>query len=75
MGHKQQYSKHFRSIAVEHALGSTAAHSVRILQAPTSTVQRLHEEAISQMSEHVQAKAWAEAKTMGWCLAWMTSRS
>jgi len=69
VGHKQRYSKPFRSLAVEHALGSTAAHSARMLQAPTSTVQRLHQEALPPMSEHVQAKAWAETKTMnGWVL-------
>lgn len=63
VGHKQRYSKLFRSMAVEQTLGSTAAHSARIHQAPASTVQRMHEEAIPQMSEQVQAEAWAEAQT------------
>jgi Transposase and inactivated derivatives len=64
VGQKQRYSKLFRALAVEQALGSTAVHSARMQQAPTSTVQRLYQEAIPQMSEQVQAKAWAEAKTM-----------
>jgi transposase len=64
VGQKQRYSKQFRSLAVEHALGSTAAHSARMQQAPTSTVQRMHHEAIPQMSSQVQNKAWAEAKAM-----------
>ena len=64
VGHKQRYSKLFLSLAVEQALGSTAAHSARMQQAPTSTVQRLHQEAGPQISEQMQAKAWAAAKTM-----------
>jgi hypothetical protein len=64
VGHKQRYSKLFRSLAVEQALGSIAAHSACMQQAPTSTVQRLHQEAVPQISEQMQAKAWAAAKTM-----------
>ncbi|MBP1967124.1 hypothetical protein GQF04_13085 [Paenibacillus aceris] len=37
---------------------------ITLQQAPTSTVQRLHQEAVPQISEQMQAKAWAAAKTM-----------
>ncbi|MBO9604679.1 MAG: ISL3 family transposase [Paenibacillaceae bacterium] len=59
---KQQYSKAFCSLAVEHALGSTATHSARMQQAPTSTVQRWHRDSLPEMSQQVQAAAWAEAE-------------
>ena len=35
-----------------------------MLQAPTSTIQRLHYEAIPEMSAQVQSEAWEEAKAM-----------
>lgn len=44
VGPKQQYSHSFRAHAVEQALGSTAAHSARMQQAPVSTVQRMQDE-------------------------------
>lgn len=60
-------SNTFHSLAVQYALGSTVVHSARILQAPTSTVQRLHLEATQEMIARVQAQPWVEAKALtGW---------
>ncbi|MDT3426634.1 hypothetical protein J2Z22_002160 [Paenibacillus forsythiae] len=42
VGPKEQYSRHFRTQPVNQALGSTAAHSARMQEAPASTVQRMH---------------------------------
>lgn len=62
VGPKQRYSKLFCSHTVEQALGSTAAHSARIQQAPVSTVQRMHNEAVPTECERIYEKVWSEAK-------------
>lgn len=62
VGPKQRYSKLFRSHAVEQALGSTAVHSARMQQAPASTVQRMHNEAIPVECERIYGQVWEEAK-------------
>lgn len=62
VGSKQRYSKLFRSHIVEQALGSTAAHSAHMLQAPTSTVQRIHSEAVQAECERICEQVWKEAK-------------
>jgi len=62
VGPKQRYSRLFRSQAVEQALGSTAAHSAKILGAPASTVQQMHQEAVPAVSERLYKQAWNEAK-------------
>jgi transposase len=62
VGPKQQYSHAFRSQTVEQALGSTAAHSARIQEAPASTVQRMHQDALPAVSERLTAQAWQEAQ-------------
>lgn len=62
VGPKQRYSRCFRSRTVEQALGSTAAHSARMQQAPASTVQRMHHEAIPAECERIYAQVWEEAK-------------
>jgi transposase len=64
VGPKQRYSKLFRSHAVEQALGSTAAHSARMQQAPASTIQRIHHEAVPAECERIYAQVWEEAKGM-----------
>jgi hypothetical protein len=46
VGPKQQYSRAFRSQTAEQTRGSMAAHSARIQEAPSSTVQWMHQEAI-----------------------------
>lgn len=53
---KQRYSKLFRSHAVEQALGSTAAHSARMQQAPASTIQRIHHGAVPAVCERIYAQ-------------------
>nr|WP_281176755.1 transposase [Paenibacillus stellifer] len=63
-GTKQQYSAFFRAATVEHALGSTAAHSARIQQAPASTVQYIHNEAVPKVSERIYEQVWNEAGEM-----------
>nr|WP_246590773.1 hypothetical protein [Paenibacillus sophorae] len=61
VGPKQRYSHLFRRQTVEQALGSTAAHSARMQEAPTSTVQRMHQEALPTESERLSKQAWREA--------------
>ncbi|MFD0717608.1 hypothetical protein [Paenibacillus sp. GCM10027626] len=53
VGPKQRYSKLFRSHTVEQALGSTAAHGARMQQAPASTVQRMHNDAVPTECERI----------------------
>lgn len=62
VGPKQRYSQLFRSHTVEQALGSTVAHSARIQQAPASTVQRMHNEAVPAECERLYERVWEEAK-------------
>jgi len=62
VGPKQRYSKLFRSQSVEQALGSTAAHSARMQQAPASTIQRIHYEAVPAEGERIYKQVWEEAK-------------
>ncbi|MCU6711655.1 ISL3 family transposase [Paenibacillus sp. J5C_2022] len=62
VGSKQRYSRLFRSHTVEQALGSTAAHSARMQQAPASTVQRMHNEAVPAECERIYERVWEEAK-------------
>lgn len=62
VGPKQRYSKLFRAYTVEQALGSTAAHSARMQQAPISTVQRMHNEAVPDVCDALYEQAWEEAK-------------
>nr|WP_267885650.1 hypothetical protein [Paenibacillus durus] len=62
VGPKERYSRLFRLQTVEQALGSTAAHSARMQEAPASTVRRMHQEAISTESERLTKQAWNEAK-------------
>lgn len=64
VGPKQRYSKLFRSQSVEQALGSTVAHSARMQQAPASTVQRMHHEAVPAECKRIYAQVWEEAKDM-----------
>ncbi|QWU16168.1 ISL3 family transposase [Paenibacillus sophorae] len=63
VGPKQRYSRLFRLQTVEQALGSTAAHSARMQEAPASTVQRMHQEALPAQSERLAQQAWRKAKT------------
>nr|WP_256873667.1 hypothetical protein [Paenibacillus kribbensis] len=58
VGPKQRYSKLFRSRIVEQALGSTAVHSTRMQQAPSSSVQRMHNEAIPAEYERIYEQVW-----------------
>nr|WP_240644332.1 transposase family protein [Paenibacillus paeoniae] len=46
VGPKQRYSLAFRAQTVEQALGSTTAHSASMQEAPVSTVQRMHQDAL-----------------------------
>lgn len=62
VGPKQRYSRLFGSHTVEQSLGSTAAHSARMQQAPASTVQRMHNEAILAECERIYERVWEEAK-------------
>ncbi|MFF2018919.1 ISL3 family transposase [Paenibacillus sp. NPDC058177] len=62
VGPKQRYSRRFRAHTFELALGSTAAHSARLQQAPASTVQHMHNEAIPLESERIIEQVWEEAK-------------
>jgi len=64
VGPRQRYSKIFRSHAVEQALGSTAAYSARMQQAPASTIQRIHHEAVPAEGERIYKQVWEEAKEM-----------
>ncbi|MEK3669269.1 transposase [Paenibacillus sp. FSL R10-2771] len=52
----------FRSQTVNQALGSTAAHSARIQEAPASTVQRMHQEALPAENDRLLKQAWCQAK-------------
>ncbi|WP_198023099.1 transposase, partial [Paenibacillus zanthoxyli] len=56
------YSHLFRLQTVEQAFGSTAAHSARMQEAPVSTVQRMHQEALPAQSERLVEQAWRKAK-------------
>ncbi|MEC0237851.1 hypothetical protein P4H71_26395 [Paenibacillus kribbensis] len=58
VGPKQRYSKLFRSRIVEQALGSTAVHSARMQKAPSSSVQRMHNEAIPAEYERIYEQVW-----------------
>jgi len=62
VGPKQQYSHSFRAQTVEQALGSTAAHSARMQQAPASTVQRMQEESLPIEKARIYEHVWEEAK-------------
>lgn len=62
VGPKEQYSCAFRSQTVEQALGSRAAHGERMQEAPASTVQRMHQEALPAESERLLKQAWHQAK-------------
>ncbi|MHA6482440.1 ISL3 family transposase [Paenibacillus sp. strain BS8-2] len=62
VGSKQRYNRLFRSHTVEHALGSTAAHSARMQQAPASTVQRMHNEAVPVECERIYDRVWEDAR-------------
>ncbi|SCW66082.1 Transposase [Paenibacillus tianmuensis] len=62
VGPKQRYSRLFRSHTAEQAFGSTAAHSARMQQAPVSTVQRIHNEAVPVEYERICEQVWEEAK-------------
>ncbi|WP_342436644.1 ISL3 family transposase [Paenibacillus sp. FSL L8-0436] len=64
VGPKQRYSWLFRFHTFEQALGSTAAHSARMQQLPTSTVQRMHNEAVPVECERIEKHVWTEAKEM-----------
>lgn len=61
VGPKQRYSRAFRVQTVEQALGSTAAHSARMQEAPASTVQRMHQDALPAESKRLVDQAWREA--------------
>lgn len=62
VGPKQRYSHLFRSRAVEHALGATAAHSARMQQAPVSTVQDMHNKTVPVLCGQLTDQAWEEAQ-------------
>lgn len=62
VGPKEQYSRAFRSQTVNQALGSTAAHSARMQEAPASTVQRMHQEALPAENERLLQQVWHQAK-------------
>lgn len=62
VGAKRRYSHLFRERAVEQALGSTAAHSACMQQAPTSTIQQMYNEAIPLEGERLSEQAWTQAK-------------
>ncbi|AET61210.1 transposase IS204/IS1001/IS1096/IS1165 family protein [Paenibacillus terrae HPL-003] len=62
VGPKQRYSQAFRAQTVEQTLGSTAVHSALMQQAPVSTVQRMHQEALPKACEHLTKQAWREAE-------------
>lgn len=58
VGFKQRYSKAFRNQTIEHAFGSTAAHSARMQKVPASTVQRMHQEALPREAKCLSKQAW-----------------
>lgn len=62
VGPEERYSRIFRSHAVEQALGSTVAQSAHIGQAPISTVQSMHNEAIPAEVERLYEHVWEEFK-------------
>jgi transposase len=62
VGPKKRYSHLFHKQAVEQALGATVVHSARIQKAPISTIQRMHNTALSLESERLYEQAWKEAK-------------
>nr|WP_270171651.1 transposase family protein [Paenibacillus sp. SYP-B4298] len=53
VGPKQRYSHLFRSRIVAQALGSTAVHSARMQQAPISTVQDMHNQAVPVLCQQL----------------------
>lgn len=61
VGPKKRYSHPFREQAAEQAFGSTAAHSAQMQQAPASTVQRMHNDAVPVESERLSTLAWKQA--------------
>ena len=65
VGPKKRYSHLFRERAAEQALGSTAAHSARMQQAPATTVQQMHNEFVPQECERLTEQAWKQAKESG----------
>jgi transposase len=62
VGPKQRYSRLFRQQTVDQALGSTAVHSARMQEAPSSTVQRMHQEALPAERDGLVHQAWDQAK-------------
>jgi len=62
VGPKKRYSHLFRERAAEQALGSTAAHSARMQQAPSTTVQQMHNEFVPKECERLAEQAWKQAK-------------
>jgi transposase len=65
VGPKKRYNHLFRERAAEQALGSTAAHSARMQQAPTTTVQQMHNEFVPQECERHAEQVWKQAKESG----------
>lgn len=63
VGPKQRYSRLFRAQSLEQTLGSTAAHTARMQEAPASTIQRMHQEALPIECARIHEQAWNEAKT------------
>lgn len=62
VGPKKRYSNLFRERAAKQALGSTAAHSARMQQAPATTVQQMHNEFVPRECERLAEQAWKQAK-------------
>lgn len=61
VGPKQRFSRLFRSHTVEQTLGSTATHGARMQQAPASTVQHMHNEAVPALCNALYEQVWEEA--------------
>jgi transposase len=61
VGPKRRYNHLFRERAAEQAFGSTAAHSALMQQAPASTVERMHCEALPVECERLSKQAWKQA--------------
>jgi transposase len=59
---KRRYNHLFRERAAEQSFGSTAAHSAQMEQAPISTIQRIHNEAVPLESERLSEQTWNQAK-------------
>lgn len=64
MGPKQQYSRAFRDKTVAQALGSTSSNSTRMQEAPVNSVQRMHQDAFTPISERLVGQAWHEAQNI-----------